>query len=277
VSSPSETDLDSAVAVRREGTVAIVELARPEALNAISVAMGRELVGTLGAIAQDPGTRAVVLTGSGRAFCSGADLKAGGMPLRDSGRPDLGWALREAFNPLVLALREMPQPVVAAVNGVAAGLGCSIALACDHVVTARSASFLLAFVNVALVPDGGASVLVPARAGLTRALELALLGDRVGAERALEWGLVNSVEDDEQAVAVALEIAHRLASGPPEALAAIKALFNAQVLPDLAAQLEREAEAQGARSESDEVVEAITAFVEKRKPEWQGPPGVHPH
>jgi len=248
--------------------VAIVELARPGALNAISVAMGRELVRALGEIAQDPAIRAVVLTGSGRAFSSGADLKGGGMPLRDSGRPDLGWALREAFNPLVLGLREMPQPVVAAVNGVAAGLGCSLALACDHVVAARSASFLLAFVNVALVPDGGASVLVPARAGLTRALELALLGDQVGAQRALEWGLVNSVEEDDRTLAVALEVAGRLASGPPGALAAIKGLFNAQILPGLAAQLEREAEAQAARSESAEVVEAITAFLEKRRPEW---------
>ncbi|HEV2769233.1 MAG TPA: enoyl-CoA hydratase-related protein [Solirubrobacteraceae bacterium] len=275
MTSSSETHPDAAVAVRREGAVAIVELARPDALNAISVAMGRDLVGALGEIAQDPGIRAVVLTGSGRAFCSGADLKGGGMPLGDSGRPDLGWALREAYNPLVLALREMPQPVVAAVNGVAAGLGCSIALACDHVIAARSASFLLAFVNVALVPDGGASVLVPARAGLTRALELALLGDRIAAERALAWGLVNSVEDDDETFPVALEVARRLASGPPEALAAIKGLFNAQVLPGLAAQLEREAEAQATRSESGEVLEAITAFLEKRRPEWRGPSDDH--
>ncbi len=276
MASSPQSHLD-AVAVRRQDAVAIVELVRPDALNAISVAMGRELVVALGEIARDPGIRAVVLTGSGRAFCSGADLKGGGMPLRDSGRPDLGWALREAFNPLVLGLREMPQPVVAAVNGVAAGLGCSIALACDHVVAARSASFLLAFVNVALVPDGGASVLVPARAGLTRALELALLGDQVSAERALEWGLVNSVEDDDRTLTVALEVAGRLASGPPEALAAIKGLLNGQVLPDLAARLEREAEAQAGRSESEEVLEAITAFLEKRRPEWGDPPGVHQH
>ena len=276
MASSSQSDLD-AVAVRRQDAVAIVELARPDALNAISVAMGRELVAALGEIARDPAIRTVVLTGSGRAFCSGADLKGGGMALRDSGRPDLGWALREAFNPLVLGLREMPQPVVAAVNGVAAGLGCSIALACDHVVAARSASFLLAFVNVALVPDGGASVLVPARAGLTRALELALLGDQVGAERALEWGMVNRVEDDDRTLTVALEVAGRLASGPPEALAAIKGLFNAQMLPSLASQLEREAETQAARSESDEVLEAITAFLEKRRPEWRKPPAVHRH
>jgi 2-(1,2-epoxy-1,2-dihydrophenyl)acetyl-CoA isomerase len=185
-----------------------------------------------------------------------------------SGRPDLGWALRELYNPLILALREMPQPVIAAVNGVAAGVGCSIALACDIVVAARSASFMLAFVNVALVPDGGASLLVAARAGVARASEMALLGARVDAEEALRWNLVNQVEDD--AASAAAAVAARLGAGPPEALAAIKALLNEPWLGALRAQLEREAAAQTGRSDCAEVDEAIAAFREKRIPVFAG-------
>jgi 2-(1,2-epoxy-1,2-dihydrophenyl)acetyl-CoA isomerase len=181
-----------------------------------------------------------------------------------SGRPDLGWALRELYNPLILALREMPQPVVAAVNGVAAGVGCSIALACDLVVAARSASLMLAFVNVGLVPDGGSSLLVAARAGVGRAGEMALLGERVDAEAALRWNLVNRVEDE--ALPAATALAARLAAGPPEALAAIKALLNEPWLDALRRQLEREAAAQTARSDCAEVDEAIAAFREKRRP-----------
>ncbi len=264
--SPYET-----IAVRTDEQVAVVELQRPDSLNAVTAQMGRELHAALSAIAGDDAVRAVVLTGAGRGFCSGADLKGmAEIPLLPSGRPDLGHLLEDVYNPLVLLMREMPQPIVAAVNGIAAGIGCSFALACDHVVAARSASFLLAFVNVALVPDGGASVLVPARAGMTRALELALLGEKVPAERALEWNLVNAVTDDDQALPTALEVAGRLAAGPPEALAAIKRLLNEPVLPLLREQLQREADAQRVRADSDEVVEAITAFAQKRKPVYGG-------
>jgi 2-(1,2-epoxy-1,2-dihydrophenyl)acetyl-CoA isomerase len=161
-------------------------------------------------------------------------------------------------------MREIPQPMVAAVNGVAAGIGCSFALACDYVVTARSASFLLAFRNVALVPDGGASILVSARAGLGRGLEMALLAEKVAADDAAAWNLVNEVVDDEQLAGRACEIAARLAAGPPEAQAAIKKLLNAAVLDRLGDQLDREAAAQTERSESEEVVEAFAAFREKR-------------
>ena len=254
------------IEVRRDGAVAIIELHRPEALNAVTMEMGREMQDAFTAIAEDKAVRAVVLTGSGRAFSSGADLKGinADIPTLPSGRPDLGWLLREVYNPLILQMRELPQPIVAAVNGVAAGIGCSYALACDLVVAARSASFLLAFVNVALVPDGGASLFVPARAGIGRAAEMSLLGEKIPAEEALRWNLVNRVEDDDQALPVALEMAKRLAAGPPEAQAAIKALLNAPLLEQLREQLAREAEHQTGRSDSDEVVEAISAFLQKR-------------
>jgi 2-(1,2-epoxy-1,2-dihydrophenyl)acetyl-CoA isomerase len=257
------------IAVRREGAIAVIELQRPQALNAVTVTMGQELNAATDAIARDSAVRAVVLTGAGRGFSAGADLKGlGDIPLLPSGKPDLGHLLEEFYNPFVIRLRELPQPVVAAVNGIAAGIGCSFALACDHVIAARSSAFLLAFVNVALVPDGGASVLVSARAGMSRGLEMALLGEKVPAERALEWNLVNEVVDDEQVLPRALEVAGRLAAGPPEGLAAIKRLLNEPLLPLLREQLQREADAQRARSDSEEVVEAVSAFLDKRAPRY---------
>lgn len=249
----------------QDGPVVVVELHRPETLNAFNVRMAQELHAVLGDIAGDKGVRAVVLTGSGRGFSSGFDLIDGGMPTSPSGRPDTRRTLLEVFNPLVLMLRELPQPVVAALNGVAAGIGLSYALACDIIVAARSATLLLAFVNVGLVPDGGATVLVPARAGIGRALELSLLGDPISAERALEWGLVNRVESDERLLDEALALAHRLADGPPGAQAAIKGLLNNTFLEQLRTQLRIEAEVQGTRSSSDESADAIQAFAQRRE------------
>jgi 2-(1,2-epoxy-1,2-dihydrophenyl)acetyl-CoA isomerase len=232
--------------------------------------MAREVLGALQTAAADPTVGAVVLTGAGRAFSAGADLKdiSAGRPVVASGRPDLGWALREIYHPLILTIREMPQPVVAAVNGVAAGIGCSIALASDLVFASRSASFMLAFVRVALVPDGGASLLVTARSGVGRAAEMAMTGDQIGADQALRWNLISRVEDDEALRPAALEAAARLASGPPEALAAIKELLNAPWLDTLRRQLDLEAHAQSGRSDSDEVVEAVAAFRERRLPRF---------
>src|SRR4051812_1848002 len=182
------------IGVRREGAVAVIELQRPDSLNPITLQLARGLGDAIAAIGADRGVRAVVLTGQGGGFSSGADLKGmAEVPQLPSGKPDLGYILEEVYNPLVIALRELPQPVVAAVNGIAAGIGCSFALACDHVVAARSAAFLLAFVNVALVPDGGASVLVSARAGLGRGLQLSLLGEKLPADEALSWNLINEV------------------------------------------------------------------------------------
>lgn len=257
------------ISVTREDRVATVRFERPDSLNAISASMGRELHAALEEIAGDSGTGAVILTGAGRGFSSGADLKSmEERALLPSGRPDLGNLLETIYNPTILLMREMPQPIVGAVNGVAAGIGCSFALACDYIVAARSASFLLAFVNVALVPDGGASVMVPARAGLTRGLEMALLGQKVPADDALAWNLVNEVAEDEQLMGRAGELAARFAAGPPEAHAAIKALFNAPHLETLRTQLQREADAQRVRSDSDEVVEAMSAFLQKRPAEF---------
>jgi 2-(1,2-epoxy-1,2-dihydrophenyl)acetyl-CoA isomerase len=265
----AEAELLENVRCTRDGAVAQIELNRPETLNALNIPLAQDLLRALEIVADDRTIGSVVLTGAGRGFCSGFDLKSGGVPLTDAGRPDTGWGLRQVFNPIVRTLREMPQPVVAAVNGVAAGIGCSYALACDLVVAARSSYFLLAFVNVGLVPDGGATVLVPARAGLGRALEMALLGERVPADEAYAWGLVNRVVDDELVLSEALAVAQKLAAGPPEAQADIKRIFNGPHLEALVAALELEAETQSYRSDSDEAAEAILAFIEKRKPQFR--------
>ena len=251
--------------IERDGAVAILELNRPERLNAFSLQLGRDLLAALRDIADDASIGAVVLTGSGRAFSAGADIKGEGMDVSEvTGRPDSRTALLEVFNPIVLALREMPQPVVAAIKGPAAGVACSFAMACDLVVAAESSYLLLAFVNIGLVPDGGASVLIPARAGTGRALEMALLGERISAQDAHAWGLVNRVVADDELMPAALELARKLAAGPPQAHASIKAVFNAPHLDALRTALAFEADTQGERSASDEAVEAITAFFEKR-------------
>jgi len=259
------------VRLRRDGPLATIELNRPASLNALTRTMGGELRQAVDELAGDRSVRAVIVTGAGRGFCAGADLKDRDAPLTRSGRPDLGRVLREVYNPLVIALREMAQPVIAAVNGPAVGVGCSIALACDLVLAARSAYFQLSFVNVGLVPDGGASAHVPARIGFTRAAELALLGERLDAARAHEWGLVNELTDDDQLADAARALAGRLAAGPPLAQAAIKRLLNAQAVPTLRAQLDLEADAQTAQGESEEFAEGVAAFAQKRPPRFSPP------
>ena len=260
------------VRMRRDGPVAVLELHRPVMLNAFNLRMVRELRTALGAIAIDPGVRAVMLTGAGRGFSSGLDLKSSDLPTLPSGRPDARATLVELFNPIVLTLREMPQPVVAAVNGVAAGIGASVALACDLVLMSRSAVLLLAFVNIGLVPDGGATLLVSARAGIGRALEMSLVGEPISAQQALEWGLANRVEDDASLLSAATALTRRLADGPAEAHAAIKGLLNAPYLERLRAQLGLEADAQGVRADSDEATLAMKAFVDRRLAGGSGRP-----
>ena len=173
-----------------------IELNRPESMNAWDVQFGRDLLAAVEAAAEDDSVRAVTITGAGRGFSSGADLKAGFDPTPE-GHPDVGSALRDRYHPIITTVRTMPKPVLAAVNGPAVGIGCSLALACDLIVARESAYFLLAFVNIGLVPDGGSSLFIPARIGHTRATEMAMLGERIHAPQALEWGLINRVATDD--------------------------------------------------------------------------------
>ena len=177
-----------------EGSAATILLNRPEALNAWNDQFGRDLLDAVTTVAEDDSVRAVMITGAGRGFSSGADLKE--QRSDGDGVPDLSARLREVYHPIITALREMPKPVVAAVNGPAVGIGCSLALAADLIVAAESAYFLLAFVNIGLVPDGGSTAFLPARVGYARAAEMAMLGERVPADQALDWGLINRVVPD---------------------------------------------------------------------------------
>ncbi len=210
-----------------------------------------------------------MLTGNGRAFCSGADLRSGFEPT-ESGHPNVEKALMERFHPIILALRQMPKPVVAAVNGAAAGIGCSFALACDLVVAAESSYFLLAFVNIGLVPDGGSSVLIPERVGFARAAEMAMLGERVPAPKALEWGLINRVVSDATLAEDAAALADRLAKGPTRSYAGTKRQLNAWQFARIEAQLELEAGLQQEMAQSRDFMEGVTAFVEKREARFEG-------
>jgi 2-(1,2-epoxy-1,2-dihydrophenyl)acetyl-CoA isomerase len=249
--------------------VAWVTLNRPGSLNAFTPQMGRELLAVLDHLGTAEQLRALVLTGAGRGFCSGADLRQVASWGAD-GKPDLLAPLREIFHPLILRLRMLEQPVIAAVNGGAVGFGCSLALAADVVLAARSAYFLLAFANVGLTLDGGSSMLLVGRVGHARASEMGLLAERVEAEQALAWGLANHVVPDEQLAGAAAELAARLAAGAPGSHAAIKRSLNRAAYPRLAEQLELEAELQQRRAESKDFGEGVRAFLEKRPAQFTG-------
>lgn len=258
-----------AVQVQRRGAVATLVLDRPQALNAVDPQLGAELKAAVEAAADDEEVRAVVLTGAGKAFCSGADLKAG-VPTADDGRPQLGSLLRERYHPIVEGLRTMPKPVIASVNGPAVGIGLSFALACDLTIAAESAYFLLAFVNIGLVPDGGSSFLIPERVGFARAAEMALLGERVPAQQALAWGLINRVVPDADLASETEALADRLAAGPTRSYAGTKRQLNAWQFARFQEQLELEASIQAELGRSPDFLEGVTAFVEKRPARFTG-------
>jgi len=251
------------------GGIARITLNRPDALNAWTREFGEDLGAALDHAAESSEVRAIVLTGAGRAFSSGADLKSG-LALGEDGKPDVLTPLRETYNPIILRVRTIPKPVVAAVNGPAVGIGCSLALAADLIVAAESAYFLLAFVNIGLGLDGGASTFLPARVGHARAFELAFLGERLGAVQALDWGLVNGVVGDGELEAEAGALAARLAAGSPGSYAAIKRTINDQLYPRLEQQLEQEAMLQQERVRSADFMEGVLAFMEKRPASFTG-------
>jgi 2-(1,2-epoxy-1,2-dihydrophenyl)acetyl-CoA isomerase len=254
----------------QSGAAGRLTLNRPETLNAWTAEFGEELRRVVEGEAADPSVRAVLVTGAGRGFSSGADLKAGFDPHPDDGRPDVQKELREVYHPAIAGLRRLEKPVVAAVNGPAVGIGCSLALACDLVLAAESAFFGLAFVNIGLMPDGGSTLFVPAAVGKARAFQMALLGERVPADRALEWGLVNAVHPDDRLMGEAEALLQHLASGPTRSYAASKEALNRMLYPDLEGQLDLEASLQHELARSDDFMEGVSAFVEKRAPEFHG-------
>jgi 2-(1,2-epoxy-1,2-dihydrophenyl)acetyl-CoA isomerase len=257
------------VTLDRRGAELRITLNRPDAMNAWDKQLGTDLLAAVEEAAADEGVRVVVVTGAGRAFSSGADLKAG-FDRTPEGHPDVQAALTGRYHPIITGIRRMPKPVLAAVNGPAVGIGCSLALACDLVIARESAYFLLAFINIGLVPDGGSSLLVPERVGLARAAEMAMLGERIGARQALDWGLINRVAADADFETAVDELAARLAAGPTNAYAGVKLQLNEWLLARMDAQLDLEAAIQQRSAASVDFREGVQAFLEKRPPAFAG-------
>jgi 2-(1,2-epoxy-1,2-dihydrophenyl)acetyl-CoA isomerase len=255
--------------ISRVGAVARLTLNRPQALNAWDEQLAQELRHAVERLAEDDAVRCLVITGRGRAFSSGADVRAG-FPATSEGHPDIHTRLVEVHHPIITGVREMAKPVIAAVNGPAAGIGCSLALACDFVIAAESSYLMLAFVRIGLAPDGGASAFVAARAGFGRGLEMALLGEPVAARQALEWGLINRVVADEELDGAATALAARLAEGPTRAYAAAKREFNAWAYAQLRPQLALEADQQQLLARSQDHWEGVEAFAHKRAAAFTG-------
>ncbi|MBS0220237.1 MAG: 2-(1,2-epoxy-1,2-dihydrophenyl)acetyl-CoA isomerase [Proteobacteria bacterium] len=248
--------------------LATLTLNAPDKLNAVSRKMVAELKECWEGLANDASVRAVLLTGAGRGFCAGADLAD---PDRESGATaDSGAALDKFFNPVIRTMREMPKPIVAAVNGVAAGVGMSFAMASDIAIAAKSASFLQAFARIGLLPDGGSTWFLPRLVGDARARALAMLAPQISAEQAKQWGLIWDVVEDADLMKTATEVARRLADGPTLSLARIKEAMNRAATQPLAAQLDVERDFQRELGKSADFKEGVAAFLAKRKPTFKG-------
>lgn len=266
----SDDDAPVLLSIDADAAVARITLNRPDRLNSFTVAMHEALSEALGTVeTADPPVRALLLDAAGRGFCAGQDL--GDRAVDPNGAPpDLGESLDARYNPLVRRLRALPMPVVCAVNGVAAGAGASLAIGCDLVIAARSASFLMPFSKLGLVPDTGGSWLLPRALGTPRAMGLAMLGERIDAERAKDWGLIWDVVDDDALAETALSLATRLATQPTAGLARLKRAIHAAAGNTLDEQLDLERDLQREAGRSEDYREGVAAFMEKREPRFSG-------
>jgi 2-(1,2-epoxy-1,2-dihydrophenyl)acetyl-CoA isomerase len=249
--------------------MATITLNRPDKLNAINEVMQAELAGALDRLEADATIRALLLTGAGRAFSAGQDLTDRVMGEGDA-PPDLGDTLDRLHNPLIRRLRRLERPIVCAVNGVAAGAGANLALACDLVLAARSANFIQAFCRLGLVPDAGGTYVLPRLVGAARAMGLALLGEPLTAEQAAAWGLIWRVVDDEQLMPEASALARRLATQPTKGLGLTKRALNASAANTLGEQLDLERDLQREAGRTRDYREGVRAFLEKRSPKFEG-------
>ena len=251
------------------GGVAVLTLHRPERLNSFTGAMHLEVRDALARVAADASARALVLTGAGRGFCAGQDLNDRAVT-PDGVRPDLGDSIERYYKPLVLALRNLEKPVIAAVNGVAAGAGANIALACDVVLAARSAAFIQSFSKLGLVPDAGGTYWLPKLLGPARALGLAWFGDRISADQAEHWGLIWKCVADEELMPLALELAGRLASGSTQGFLRTRQAMRMAEHNTIEQQLDVERDFQRELGAGADYLEGVTAFLQKRAPRFGG-------
>lgn len=257
------------IAFAVEAGIARLTLNRPDRLNSFTDRMHEEVREALTRVETDPAIRVLVLAGAGRGFCAGQDLNDRSVSAGDAA-PDLGASVEKNYKPLVLRLQNLRVPTVCAVNGVAAGAGASLALACDVVVAGRSASFLQAFSKIGLIPDTGGTWFLPQRVGMARAMGLALLAEKLPAEKAAEWGLIWQCVDDAELAATVDALAAQFASAPTRALVRTRQLMRASMSQDLAAQLDAERDAMRELGQSPDYREGVAAFMEKRAPRFTG-------
>ena len=256
----------SSILYEKNGSIANISLNRPDVFNAFNDEQSYELQDALKQASRDAEVRVIVLTGAGKAFCSGQDLKA----IAESKNRSLSESLHKRYNPIIKAMREMPKPIICRLNGVAAGAGTSLALACDFIIAAEHASLIEVFINVGLVPDSGSSYFLPRAVSPARAFELATMASKVTAQQALEWGMINRVVSAEQLDAEVENVANYYAKAPTQAVGMIKKMLNKASYSDLDTMLQYEAWCQEIAGRSHDYKEGVAAFNEKRKPDFKG-------